>query len=244
MDIDRHEPPAGEELHGSVQRTADRTPGLVAEMFGLMDRSFFVEREAFERDLARKDWLILLHDRDGVLRGFTSLALLRTEWAGRSVHALSSGDTVIQREFWGSLELPRVWGRFMLERIAEAGDVPLYWFLLSSGYKTYRFLPVFFKEFYPRHDQVTPPDLQALLGHFGTVLYGGHFQAGTGTVRLPNPTPLRDGVAEVTVERLSDPHVAFFVKRNPDYTQGVELACLAPLRADNLRPFIRRVLKA
>ncbi|RCK78123.1 MAG: hypothetical protein OZSIB_1772 [Candidatus Ozemobacter sibiricus] len=244
MDIDRHEPPAGEELYGRILEVTDLSIGLIEEMFWLMDRYFFVDRVAFERDLSRKDWVLLLRDRRNVVRGFTSLKLIKSEWEGRPVQALYSGDTVIQREFWGSLELPRIWGRFMLERIAAAGDVPLYWFLLSSGYKTYRFLPVFFKEFYPCCDQPTPPAMAALLDHFGTLLFGSEYHPDTGTVHLSNPTPLREGVAEVTAERLADPHVAFFVKRNPDHTKGVELACLAPLRADNLRPYIRRVLKA
>lgn len=31
----------------------------------------------------------------------------------------------------------------------ESGDKPLYWFLICSGYKTYRFLPLLFKHYIP-----------------------------------------------------------------------------------------------
>lgn len=232
----------GPELRGSVLPAAARDAALEGEMFGLMDRYFLADRTCFEQDLARKDWHILLRDPAGILRGFTSLAHRRTELDGRTVEFLYSGDTIIQREFWGSLELPRVWGRFMLDRIAAAGEVPLYWFLLSSGYKTYRFLPVFFREFFPRHDRETPAEPAKLLAHFCRLLFSDGFDPVTGTVVMASPTPLREGIAEITPERLADPHISFFVRHNPDHAKGVELACIAPLTVDNLRPFIRRAL--
>lgn len=230
-------------LTGRVIPASERTPELLDDMFELMDRYFFVDRASFEADLGKKDWIILLEDEKRRLHGFTSLTLIKTRFEGSQVQALYSGDTIIDRQCWGSLELPRVWGKFMLEAIRQAEGTPLYWFLLSSGYKTYRFLPVFFKDYFPRYDGELPTQMGKLLNHLGTSRFGGAFDAKTGLVTLSHPTPLKGGVAEVNRERLKDPVVEYFVQRNPDHQKGIELACLAPLNIENLRPFIRRTLK-
>jgi hypothetical protein len=58
-----------------------------------------------------------------------------------------SGVTIIRSEYWGTPQLPSTWIKTVLEKSAEMVQ-PLYWLLISSGYKTYRFLTVFYKEFY------------------------------------------------------------------------------------------------
>jgi hypothetical protein len=40
-------------------------------------------------------------------------------------------------------------------------------------------------------------------------------------------------VARVDAARLQDPHVAFFVQRNPRHAEGDELACLTRVHPDN-----------
>ena len=56
----------------------------------------------------------------------------------------------------GSLALPVAWGRLMLSLEEVGAGQHLYWLLTSKGYKTYRFLPVFFNEFYPCFSSPTP----------------------------------------------------------------------------------------
>jgi hypothetical protein len=48
----------------------------------------------------------------------------------------------------------------------------------------------------------------------------------------------------VTVERLRDPHVCFFLARNPGHASGDELCCLAPLTRANFTPAAYRVIGA
>ncbi len=58
----------------------------------------------------------------------------------------------------------------------------------------------------------------------------------------PGKDRLRPDVAEVTPERLRDPHVSFFVRRNPGHARGDELCCLAPLTRANFTPAAYRVI--
>jgi hypothetical protein len=55
-----------------------------------------------------------------------------------------------------------------------------------------------------------------------------------GIVRLEHPQVLKDHLAEVPRGRIADPHVSFFLGRNPGHHRGDELVCLAELTDRNL----------
>jgi hypothetical protein len=115
--------------------------------------------------------------------------------------------------------------------------------LISSGYKTYRFLSVFFREFYPRYDRATPPEVQAIMAHLAQERFGSDYDRASGIVRFSEgATPLRPGVAQVDARRLKNPHVAFFCARNPGHARGDELVCLADLCPDNYTAAGKRMI--
>lgn len=216
-------------------------------MLRLMEEAYEnISEEVFEADLAEKDWVIQLRDpASGALCGFSTQMLVPLEVAGREVTVLFSGDTVIARAHWGDAALSHVWGNLVLRLLEEHEAGSLYWVLISKGYKTYRFLPVFFHEFYPRHDAATPGWAEAIIGAFGERKFGGAFDAAAGIVRAyAGKDRLREGVAEVTAERMLDPHVAYFVRRNPGHAAGDELCCVAPLSRENFTPAAYRVIHA
>lgn len=200
--------------------------------------------EIFERDLSNKNWVILLSDAETKeLEGFSTLALYETEFNNKPISVVYSGDTIIRREYWGTPELPKSWIHTVLEKSANMVQ-PLYWLLISSGYKTYRFLTVFYKEFYPRHDKQTPLEMQAIMEHLATQRFGAEYHCEDGVVRFRDgATPLRDGIAEVTEERLQDPHVAFYIAKNPGHVNGDELVCITQIHPDNFTPAGRRMAR-
>jgi hypothetical protein len=214
-------------------------------MFTLMDRHYEnVAPGAFAADLEEKDWVIVLTDpHTGTLCGFSTQMLLHVEVAGRPVQALFSGDTIVDRDRWGDSALAHAWGHLAMSLIDAHEDAELYWFLISKGYKTYRFLPLFFHEFYPRHNVATPVWARTVLDALGSYKYPAMYDPTAGVVKADcNKDRLRPGVAELTPERLRDPHVRFFAGRNPGHTFGDELCCLAPLTRANLTPAAYRVI--
>ncbi len=224
---------------------AELTEPDIGEMFLLFQEHFDgAAPEIFQRDLSTKDWVILLRDAEaGCLQGFSTLALYETDVCGRRISVVYSGDTIIRPACWGTPELPRRWIKTVLEKSAHMPQ-PLYWLLISSGYKTYRFLIVFYNEFYPRYDRPTPPEIQALLDHLAAERFGPDYHCDLGIVRFAEgATPLRAGVAEVTGERLQDPHIAFYVAHNPGHAQGDELVCLARVHPDNFTAAGRRMAR-
>jgi hypothetical protein len=230
-------------LDSQTLRVGDLPAGRIAEMQELMRAHYEgVTAAQFLADLQAKQWVILLYDQ-GTLCGFSTQVLFDHTLAGRRVKILFSGDTIIDRQHWGSLALPVAWGRLMLSLQAASPDAGLYWLLTSKGYKTYRFLPVFFREYYPCCESETPDFEQALLTSAAAERFGKRFDTASGILRAePGAQRLREGIAEIDDQRLRDPHVAFFRNRNPGHARGDELVCLARFHPDNLNPYIRRQL--
>jgi hypothetical protein len=214
-------------------------------MFALLDRHYAnVQRPVFDADLAEKRWVVLVSDpATGRLCGFSTQRLVQANAECRPVTALFSGDTIIDREHWGDQALTHVWGRLALSLIDRHGGEELYWFLISKGYKTYRFLPVFFREFYPRHDAPTPRRVQSALDTLARARYPQDYDDTGGVIRASaRQYWLREGLADIRPERLADPHVRFFQARNPGHRRGDELCCLAPLTRANFTRAAYRVI--
>ena len=223
----------------------DLSDSDIRSMFRVFSENFAgATLDIFERDLNNKNWVILLRDGEtNALEGFSTLALYETQFNHQPISVVYSGDTIIRRAYWGTPELPRSWIHTVLEKSANMTQ-PLYWLLISSGYKTYRFLTVFYKEFYPRHDKPTPPEMQAIMEYLASHRFGSDYHCEDGIVRFKHgATPLRDGVAEVTDERLHDPHVAFYISRNPGHMNGDELVCITKVHPDNFTPAGRRMAR-
>lgn len=226
-------------------RRTELTATQEREMFALMDRHYEnMNWSTFLADLDEKDWVILVMDtRTNTLSGFTTLALLDVDVEGRPVKVLYSGDTIVAREHWGDRALTRAWGRLALELIDTLSEAEFYWFLISKGYKTYRFLPLFFHEFFPRYDLRTPEWAREVLDSIAFHKFPDTYDAYRGVVRAhAGKDRLRAGVADMTAERLADPHVHFFAQRNPGHARGDELCCIAPLTRANFKPMAYRVI--
>lgn len=209
-------------------------------MYELLETYFQgTTREQFESDLAEKEVAIMLRDlRDGQIQGFSTLMRITAEIDRQNIVAFFSGDTIIAPEFWGETLLSRLWSQTIFaetDRIrGQDPETRPYWFLICSGYKTWRFLPVFFKTYFPNPQAVTPPAIQRILDELGQRRFGDQYIPEEGIVRFRVAAPLREGVADVTEERLHDPLVAFFHRMNPGHARGDELACLTEITRSNL----------
>src|SRR5207237_442360 len=106
------------------------------------------------------------------------------------------------------------------------------------------FLPVFWREFFPRFDQSTPPATQRLLCQLARERYGDTFDEAAGLVRFAQPQRLRDPLAAMPEGRAADSHIAFFLARNPHHARGDELACLTEIAETNLTAAGRRMVAA
>lgn len=198
-------------------------------------------RERFEDDLAAKDMALTVHGGNGAIQGFTTLLVLETAFAGAPIRAIYSGDTIIDRAYWGSQVLAFTWIRLAGAIKAAEPSVPLYWFLIVKGHRTFRYLSAFSRSFYPHWTMETPPARRALMDQLAETRFPGFYRPDLGIVHFPESHGhLKPDLAEITPAEAARADVAFFLARNPGYRQGDELVCLTELSAENLRPLARK----
>ena len=157
--------------------------------------------------------------------------------------ALYSGDTVMAPSHWGDMALANAWGRMALKLFDEAGTEPLYWFLTSKGFRTYRYLPLFFRQYSPRHGNIVSEYEHRVIGALGRLVAGDAYDGERRIIRGDsNKYFTRPRAVEPGLRVLHDPHVRYFVEQNPGYALGDELCCLAPLSRNNFTRLAYRVI--
>lgn len=217
---------------------------LSSSMIAQMQAIFLEHYEAtsaavFQKDLREKDEVQAVFHGD-TLVGFTTFLFYPFTWRGESVEVVFSGDTVVAREHWGQQTLALDWLNRMGRRQRLHPEVPLYWFLIVKGHRTYRYLHVFAKNFYPRPDPAEP-ELAAFAAALAKERFGEHFDPSRGVISFgESHGQLARNISEPALAELKKDEVRFFLQKNPGYRSGEELVCLCRLSPDNLRPLARR----
>jgi len=231
-------------LRHEILRPEEVSPGLVQRLFALMTSCYeAVSWASFMDDLSGKTWVIILRDSAGEARGFSTQQVETVEWQGEEIRVLFSGDTIVEPACWGSAELVKGWCTVAARVLAEEPRRRLFWFLISKGFRTYLYLPLFFRAFEPRVDSAGDETLTPLLDSLARRRFGEDWKPESGLVKFAESKGhLTPGLAEVPAGRENDPHVQFFRSRNPGYAAGDELACLAEVTLENTHGLGRRWL--
>ena len=210
------------------------------QMLNLM-KEFYdnILEQAFKKDLEEKDYCVMLYNKNGEVKGFSTQQEISLDVDGKTINGIFSGDTIIHKEYWGSLELYKEFARKFIK-----DDEDFYWFLISKGYKTYKMLPLFFKEFYPNHKSETPVFEKKIMNTFAKQQYSRDYDENSGVIKYKEiKDKLKDGVADITDKQRKDKDIEYFTKVNPGYINGDDLVCLAKLSPNNLRSTGKRLLR-
>ncbi len=213
-----------------------------AGMYALMVANYDgMDQERFEKDLEQKDLVIVLRDRENVIQGFSTVAFNPNGIGLDGYDVIFSGDTIIAPEHWGSPALSQGFRSVLGGFKAAVGDRSLYWFLISKGYRTYMYLPLYFKRYFPAAENDRYEDLSKIAGTCAAALYPEAWDSISGLIRFPIPHDrLKPELAAVEPKKSNNPHVRFFLERNPGYFNGDELVCLVRIEKENLlRPDLR-----
>ena len=231
-------------MSGRIVRIGDLDGKTRKAMYRLFCAQFSnVSAEDFRRDLDDKSWVLLVAEADGRLIGFSSMDVFDQRFHDRELTLVYSGDTVVDSSTWSDSALSYYWMGAADSLRRHYGKDSISWFLLVSGYHTYRFLPVYSDLFYPRFDRPTPDDIQALMHQMAEERFDELYDADSGIVRLDTPSILKDEYRGIPEHRMKDPHIAFFAKRNPGHLQGDELVCFSALSEDKLTRLGKRMLR-
>lgn len=199
------------------------------QMWSLFSRYYCEStRAVFDRDLQAKQHVIVLRAPSGEIAGFSTLETWLQQVEGRQVAVIYSGDTVVDERFWGQTALQRAFLRYMVRGKLLHPFTPVYWFLISKGYKTYLLLSRNFLVYWPRHDASTPPFEAALLDALARRKFPQRWDPARGVLcHELESGKLKPEVAPADQELLErHPDARYFVERNPGHGDGDELCCL------------------
>lgn len=198
-------------------------------------------QESFFRDLYSKTAAIcLFNPTNNKLVGFSTLREFFHTVDGEEYVILFSGDTIIEKEFWGSQALVMGFGEYMVSMMNLHTSKEIYWFLISKGIRTYKYLPAFFKEYYPNHLTKTPEKYQRIIDSLATLLFPDIYDKTAGVLRVKDGQYLK---SEFFPNSNPNNEIEnFYFSKNPGYVKGDELVCLTALKADNICDHIRRIL--
>ena len=200
------------------------------------------DEEIFFRDLDAKTEVDILYC-DEKLVGFSTLLLYNAEWRGQTTYVAYSGDTIVHRDHWGQQAIPSAWLRRMGRLSADNPSIPIYWFLLVKGHRTYRFLPSFTYKFHPAPN-VECSSLKLFADQLAAKKFGKTYNPATGIVEFEHSLGnLKEEFTYPSDKELKNPAVRFFLEKNPNYAKGHELVCLCRVASDNLKPFARRIFE-
>ncbi|MDF1781359.1 MAG: hypothetical protein P1U67_08705 [Alcanivoracaceae bacterium] len=186
------------------------------------------DMETFIRDFSKKTGAFLVRSRaDRHIVGFSTVALMDLTMNGRKAKGVFSGDTIIEKEYWGGRALQTHFFFFMLRTILRYPFTPLFWLLISKGYKTYLLMANNFMRFYP-HPDGKNEEYEGMVAEYSERLFPGCYDAERGVLDFGEQYQhLHDDVAGITQEMCDRyRNIAFFEQRNPTWRRGTELPCI------------------
>ncbi|PKN52687.1 MAG: hypothetical protein CVU55_05505 [Deltaproteobacteria bacterium HGW-Deltaproteobacteria-13] len=188
--------------------------------------------QTFVQDLKKKIGAILVKKiDDDTIVGFSTIGIIEKEINKKRCLGMFSGDTVIEKEYWGLPNLQTAFLRFMIKTRIKYPLTNLYWFLISKGYKTYLLMANNWDSYYPKYDKTEDEKRKSIVKTFSNHLFEGVYDEKTGLLKFgDNYQKLKEDIAEITEEMKEKyPKISFFEQVNPTWREGTELPCLADI---------------
>ncbi|HEY1351773.1 MAG TPA: hypothetical protein VGF67_19300 [Ktedonobacteraceae bacterium] len=210
--------------------------------YHLLCQSFLgVSWHDFIRDFQEKDAVMILRKEhgQGEIVGWSTLMVLTLALPGEEVKGVFSGDTVVLPEYRSSTGLGVELVQYFFQTYEQFPRHKVYYILISKGWRTYRILPFFFKDFAPRYDRPTSFYDTMIRDAFGKKKYPHHYHPETGVITFSDQRVRPESIDAAPTHQ--DRHAAFFLYRNPGYLDGHELVCVAKIAPDNFTHRVRRL---
>lgn len=220
------------------------TPADTQQMYAIFSQYYQnTTQQTFLNDLSRKSGVILARTRKSKrIVGFSTLTDFDISVDGKRARGLFSGDTIVEPAYWGArclhvafyLQLMRVRLRHPL--------TPLYWLLISKGYKTYLLLTRNFDAYYPDRNTPNSP-LQQVVSAYSQQLFPEAFDPQRMLLDFGEGAQhLKEEVAGITPEMCAeDADIAYFEQCNPSWRRGTELPCVGEVSYSTLLRYCYRL---
>jgi hypothetical protein len=201
-------------------------------------------RGDFDKDLSEKNYVILLQPEcSSEIIGFSTVKHFIHPNGSEDYGVVFSGDTIIDKAYWGSLVLPVAFGKLLFSIKEQNPGKKLYWMLISKGVRTFKYLTTFFNEYYPCYREETPTIIEELMNSLGARKFPDSYNSENGIIEANSHSQYLKDEFQGNPSNKIKPEIKFFFDKNPGYYKGDELLCLAEYSKENLKPFITRILE-
>jgi hypothetical protein len=202
-----------------------------------------VNFENFTRDFDEKQYVMILTNDSEEIVGFSTLMEMDINLEGKIMKVIFSGDTTVLHEHRDSFGFGFELSKFFIRAIDLYPSHEVYYVLISKGWRTYRVLPFYFKEFFPCYERPIGLDEKSLINAFGYKKYPDNYVEETGLLCFKGETErLRPESLDASLPPRNNPHVNFFFKNNPSYLEGTELVCMAKVSHDNFTRVVSKLI--
>jgi len=219
----------------------------ISSMHVLIEQYYHnVEFDIFFKDLVKKDGVFLLREnKSGEIVGFSTFLKIPFECNGHKVNGVFSGDTIVDQRYWGNRALMACFIKKLLKLKLEDMHTPLYWLLISKGYKTYLMLSNNFPKHYPHYQKSSSSMMSSVIDQYCKSLYPEAFDRNTKLLNFGDGyQKLKDNVAPINDElKVKNPKIRFFEEKNPTWRQGTELPCVGKVTSSMFITFYKKVIK-
>lgn len=233
------------QLTVSVVAVAHLDKETIEQMWHIFAQYYLdVERHRFESDLAAKQDVFLLRDKKSLnLQGFSTVKVFEEAIDGKKFIAIYSGDTIIKRDFWGQTALQKSFFLYITKVFLTHPFTPVYWFLISKGYKTYLLLSRNFPAYWPCHSAETPAFEAGVIHLLARNMFGAAWKSERGVLSFDKPMgKLKGEVAPITEAMMTHADIRFFLEKNPGHVAGDELCCLGKVDLNLALHYPRKLL--
>lgn len=224
---------------------ADIGYSQIQEMYAIYEKYYEnTNFGLFLSDLNKKQGAILIfHPLSNIIVGFSTIAINQFKVGKKNYTTVFSGDTVIEKEFWGSRALTVGMVKFLIKLRIKRPTDKLYWILISKGYKTYLLLANNFYRYYPNVDG-KHADLAPIVEYYCEQYFADYYDEQTGLLNFGDDyQPLKGEVAPISEKmRRQNRKIKFFEDMNPSWTAGTELPCIGELGWSDLLLYPTRLM--
>lgn len=218
-------------------------------MFALMNEYYEnVSRADFLSDLEEKQKVIVLSDGSDQIQGFSTIfeKLMLDSRGKKKFIAIFSGDTVLARPYWRNGALGKAFSQYLARKKFRNSKTPVYWFLISKGFRTYLQMANNFTVYFPRHDRPTPQKYQSAMHLFYSERFDDKYDSKRGLITSDHKEKpfVREDKTQMTPDLLTNSKIKFFQECNPEWMNGDELACIAEVNFATLARYpVKRLLR-
>ncbi|MFY9179321.1 MAG: hypothetical protein WAO12_06015 [Venatoribacter sp.] len=217
----------------------------VYQMYSIYSKYYMNTKwRIFLSDLSKKSGVFIIRRKDNKkIVGFSTVVNYPIFHEGKKSLGVFSGDTIIEREYWGSRVLQMAFYKYMVTLKILNPFQDLYWLLISKGFKTYLLMSNNVDKYFPSVDN-NSPELAPIVDNYCQALFHEYYDSKQRILDFGDHYQcLKDGVAEID-ENLahSNDKISFFEQMNPEWRRGTELPCVGLISWSLIFGYVKKYL--